>query len=690
MVDVVEVQVPAPVTVVTVQVPLPVTLIEVDVPGLPGPQGNPGTNGAPGSKFYSGTGAPGAGLGIVGDWYINDANGDLYEKTGASTWTLRDNLTGPPGATGQAEGWSSGSGAPAGGVGAVGDWYLDTTAGDVYEKTGASTWTLRGNIKGPAGSPGTNGTNGELWFNGTGAPSGATGSIGDMYIDNSTGDYYEKTGASTWTLRGNLKGPAGAGSGDVVGPASSTDNAIARFDGTTGKLIQNSGVTIDDNGKLTGVASAAGYSSVNLPPGTAPSSPSDGDLWFTTTGFFMRYGGNPAMQVERVGHVHPANDITSGTLAAGRMPALTGDVTTTVGTVATTIANDAVTNAKLANMAANSIKLNNTGAAADPIDGTVAQLNAMINSTVAPTFANVSGKPTTISGYGITDGVVGPASATDNAIARFDLTTGKLIQNSGAIIDDNGKIIVPASTSASAGLNNPPGAAPTSPVNGDIWSTSTAFFCRINGVTQTVMTLAGGTMTGKITTLASATGGAGLNVPAGTAPSAPVNGDFWSITADFQARVNGVTETVAWISDLALYATLASPTFTGTPAAPTATLTDSSTQIATTAFVQGAAQLINTQTASYTLALTDAGKLVEMNVASANNLTVPANATVAFPIGTRIDGAQYGAGQTTIVPGGVTVLRSAGGKLKANAQYSGWTMEKRGTNEWYVWGDLTT
>ena len=40
--------------------------------------------------------------------------------------------------------------------------------------------------------------------------------------------------------------------GDVIGPASSTDNAIARFDGTTGKIIQNSGATIDDSGNITG------------------------------------------------------------------------------------------------------------------------------------------------------------------------------------------------------------------------------------------------------------------------------------------------------------------------------------------------------------------------------------------------------------------------------------------------------
>jgi hypothetical protein len=44
-----------------------------------------------------------------------------------------------------------------------------------------------------------------------------------------------------------------SGFGDVTGPASSTDNAIARFNGTTGKLIQNSAVIIDDSNNVTGV-----------------------------------------------------------------------------------------------------------------------------------------------------------------------------------------------------------------------------------------------------------------------------------------------------------------------------------------------------------------------------------------------------------------------------------------------------
>ena len=65
---------------------------------LQGPTGATGAAGAAGALWRSGTGAPAGALGIVGDWYLNDANGDVYEKTGASTYTLRDNLTGPQGA----------------------------------------------------------------------------------------------------------------------------------------------------------------------------------------------------------------------------------------------------------------------------------------------------------------------------------------------------------------------------------------------------------------------------------------------------------------------------------------------------------------------------------------------------------------------------------------------------------------
>jgi hypothetical protein len=60
--------------------------------------------------------------------------------------------------------------------------------------------------------------------------------------------------------------------GDVVGPASSTDNAIARFDTTTGKLLQNSVVTVGDTGAVAGVTTLAASTSVTTPIVQATSS----------------------------------------------------------------------------------------------------------------------------------------------------------------------------------------------------------------------------------------------------------------------------------------------------------------------------------------------------------------------------------------------------------------------------------
>jgi hypothetical protein len=58
---------------------------------------------------------------------------------------------------------------------------------------------------------------------------------------------------------------AGVGTGDVSGPASATDNAVARFDQTTGKLIQNSAVTIsDESANIVSIAGSATATTINL------------------------------------------------------------------------------------------------------------------------------------------------------------------------------------------------------------------------------------------------------------------------------------------------------------------------------------------------------------------------------------------------------------------------------------------
>jgi hypothetical protein len=95
----------------------------------------------------------------------------------------------------------------------------------------------------------------------------------------------------------------------------------------------------------------------------------------------------------------------------------------------------------------------------------------------------------------------------------------------------------------------------------------------------------------------------------------------------------------------------------------------------------------NQQIASYTLVLTDKDKMVEMSVGSANNLTVPPESSVNFPVGSQITILQTNTGQTTIVAGaGVTVNATPG--LKLRARWSSVTLIKRAADTWVALGDL--
>jgi hypothetical protein len=73
------------------------------------------------------------------------------------------------------------------------------------------------------------------------------------------------TGISYNSTTGVITNSSPSLGGDVVGPASSTDNAIARYDTTTGKLLQNSVVTIDDSGAGTGFTTLAASTSLTTP-----------------------------------------------------------------------------------------------------------------------------------------------------------------------------------------------------------------------------------------------------------------------------------------------------------------------------------------------------------------------------------------------------------------------------------------
>lgn len=181
-----------------------------------------------------------------------------------------------------------------------------------------------------------------------------------------------------------------------------------------------------------------------------------------------------------------------------------------------------------------------------------------------------------------------------------------------------------------------------------------------------------------------------LTSPVINSPTGIVKGDVGLGSVDNTADTAKPVST-AQATAIALKATIASPTFTGVPAAPTATSGTNTTQLATTAFVTDALTKLtgyNVSASSYTLVLTDAGKFVEMNVSSTSNLTVPPNSSVAFPLNTMIMISQLTANQVTVVAGAGVIIRSNPG-LKLNGQFAVAALYKKGTDEWYLAGNLT-
>jgi len=142
--------------------------------------------------------------------------------------------------------------------------------GDAVQATSATAGTAAGNIRGPAGAtgspgtPGTNGTNGAAWLQGTTTPPTGSGVVGDWYINTSTGDLYQKTGAAAWSLQMNIKGASGGGffgiSGSSAGATAKTVTVSPTFTsanlvaGTVVTILFTSGITAGLTGKTLSVS----------------------------------------------------------------------------------------------------------------------------------------------------------------------------------------------------------------------------------------------------------------------------------------------------------------------------------------------------------------------------------------------------------------------------------------------------
>lgn len=236
-------------------------------------------------------------------------------------------------------------------------------------------------------------------------PLGNVGNFNSVSLDSNIAD---PVPGSIWLDSGNNHLMHGnvdleATNGDVFGPASSTNNAVTLYNGTTGKLIKNSNLIVD--------ASTNIFQANSILFNSNPIIPVAGSLWENNSDGHLYHG---AVDLENTG-----GDVT------GPISSINNNITVFDGASGKLIKDSGV-----------------------PITDIVTGPLSAVNNNLASYNLN-TGKIIKDSGILSTNVVQGPASAINNNLAAFDTITGKLIKDSGISSLGVGDVVGPASS-----LNN--------------------------------------------------------------------------------------------------------------------------------------------------------------------------------------------------------------------------------------------
>jgi hypothetical protein len=181
--------------------------------------GNPTTaeDGIDGKSVRYGAGAPGPGDGNDGDFWIRTTTNFIYGPKASGTWPAGVSLVGPAGADGKTI--LNGTVDPTT-EGVNGDFYINTASDTIFGPKAAGVWPAGTSLVGPQGDPGDPGDPGDdglSILNGSGAPGGGTGVNGDFYIDTAAWEIFGPKAAGAWGSGTSIVGPAGSGGAPGAG-----------------------------------------------------------------------------------------------------------------------------------------------------------------------------------------------------------------------------------------------------------------------------------------------------------------------------------------------------------------------------------------------------------------------------------------------------------------------------------------
>ena len=530
---------------------------------------------------------------------------------------------------------------PAAGSLVTGELAINTSTGAVFTKTDAGTVV---NIGGGGGAPVNNPT-----FTGTVTTAASTTTAAGLNIPHGTapttpvnGDFWTTTGGIFWRQNGGTQQAVDLGGTQTINGNKTFSNATNTFGSSTGTgtIGLGSGATTSGSTKTVNIgtagvagsttninigtttgtatatvnallvsrASAATAAGLRITPGVAPTTPVNGDVWATSTDLQVRLNGVTETIAEQ-SWVTSQGYITSSALSGYATQSfvtgqgyLTSSALTGYATESFVTGQGYLTSASLTGYATESWVTSQGYLTSAPVASVAGRTGAITLST-----ADVSGLGTmataTAADYSTTavaDTLYYPLNSNPSAFLTAvpaGYATESFVTSQGYITSSGltayaalagatftGKINTPASSTTAAGLNIPHGTAPTTPANGDIWTTTTALVVRLNGLSQNVpFTGAANTFSGTNTF-----SGASLNLGTSTAASTINVGTGATLTATTKAVNIGTGGVAGSTTNITIGSTTGTSTTTlqGTTNGVTQAAGTNNTSLATTAFVR--------------------------------------------------------------------------------------------------------